>query len=164
MAYRALFESEKGKPPRKDQDGKIIPPKLPDHINRLRRRTTLAHNAIIRERQKSGAPANNTGNWTYVCAIRLPQGVADNIVDLQTKFGLAKPDGSGKYGFSHRDYGKDINLTFNSQTGNPQTMYSVLIGPKDPATPLNEEEIAHITSRNCMVDFLTHLNGKYPKQ
>jgi hypothetical protein len=158
-AYKSMREAEKNKPPKKDESGKIIPPRLPDNISRLRRRVTMAHNCIVREDQEQGPPSNNATNWSFVHAIRLPQGVADSVVDLQVKFGAPNPAG-GKYGFSHKDFGKDIYLSYNSQAGTPTAMYSVVVGPKDPPTPLTADELKHGPH---LVNFLEHLNGKYPK-
>lgn len=157
LAFKALYASEKGKPQQKDANGKPLRPQLPDQIKRMNRRITMATNAIIRELQQQGAPQNNSNNWTFVHPVRLPQGVADKIVDLQAKFGAKNP-GGGTFGFNHKDNGKDIYISYSSQEKNPNEMYKVLIGPNDPTTPLKPEEMSQ---QPHLVNFIEHL--KYPK-
>jgi hypothetical protein len=158
LAWKAVAASEKGKPVKKDAEGKIIKAKPPERIAKSNRRITMASNAIIRELQEQGAPANNTGQWTFVHPIRIPQGAADKIVEAQAKYGVKKPDGSGHFGFNDKTHGKDLGLTFNPDAAVPAEMYVLGISKDTPVKALTEEEMKHAPH---LVDFLKHL--KYPK-
>jgi hypothetical protein len=158
QAWNAVNAAAKGKPVEKDKEGKIIKPRLPERITRASRKITMASNAIIRELQAQGAPGNNTGSWTYVHPIRLPSGAADEIVDKQNKFGVKKPDGSGRFGFNHKDHGKDILITMNPNPKTPAGTYVIDSGVNDPVSPLTADEMAQ---QKFLVNFVEHI--KFPK-
>jgi len=149
-------------PVEKDKDGKNRKA-LPDRIKRINARLTMAHNAIIREIQQQGAPQNNTGGWSFIHPIRLPQGASNLLAEKEERFGhkYQEQDEAGKFftrvaGFAHAKYGKDVAISYNSKL-DAQKMYQIDIGPRDPVTPLTEEEKAH---RNHLIDFASLM--KYP--
>lgn len=149
-------------PIEKDKDGKNRKA-VPERIKRMNARLTMAHNAIVREVQQQGAPQNNSGNWTFIYPIRLPQGAANLLAEKEERFGhrYQEKDENGNTfsrigGFAHALYGKDIAITYNSGA-DAQKMYQIDVGPRDPVTPLTDEEKSH---RNHLIDFASLM--KYP--
>lgn len=156
---RQVYDSA---PTEKDKEGKNRKI-LPDRIKRMSSRLTMAHNAIIREIQNQGAPQNNTGGWTFIHPIRLPQGASNLLAEKEERFGhkYQEQDGNGKFftriaGFAHALYGKDIAISYNSKF-DAQKMYQIDVGPRDPVTPLTEEEKSH---KHHLIDFAAAM--KYP--
>jgi hypothetical protein len=124
----------------------------PDSIKRMSGRLTMACNAVIRDIQSAGAPANNTGKWTYVHPIRIPQGLAATLVGLAEK--LNKIDGK-VYPLTDRNYGRDLLISFDSQSKDKNKIYQVQVGDR---TKLTDDELAQ---QEFLIDFASHL--KYPE-
>lgn len=121
---------------------------IPDEIKKIKRKVTLAQNAICREIQKAG-PTASAQNWSPIVQLRLPSGAADTIVNKQDKFNNKNP-------LSSKDHGRDIHITYNSKAKEAAKTYSIDLG--DP-TPLKPEEV---TYQPHLVDFIQYL--KYPKE
>lgn len=128
---------------------------LPKHVKQVARKKTMATNAIVRELQEQGPPANNTGNWSFVVPLRLTQGTSEKIRKLAEKIQPKSPDGV-PYAINHKTEGRDLLISFNSQEKVADQMYSVIHGDKKPLT---EEELAH---SKYLTDFAAHI--KYPNQ
>jgi len=119
-----------------------------ESLKGITRRLVMASNAIVRDIQSAGPPANNTGKWTFVHPIKVPQGFADTIAEKQEKFNKV---GGVMYGFSHKDHGRDLLISYNSASKEPAKMYQLDLGDK---TALKPEELQH---GSFLVDFLSHL-------
>lgn len=128
---------------------------LPKHIKQVGRRKTMATNAIVRELQEQGPPANNTGAWSFIVPLRLTQGVSDKIKKLADKVQPKGPSGI-PFAINHKTEGRDLLISFNSQEKIPDQMYQVIHGDKKPLT---EEELGH---SKFLTDFGAHI--KYPNQ
>ena len=128
---------------------------LPKHIKQVGRRKTMATNAIVRELQEQGPPANNTGSWSFIVPLRLTQGVSDKIKKLADKVQPKGPSGI-PFAINHKTEGRDLLISFNSQEKVPDQMYTVIHGDRKPLT---EEEIGHT---KFLTDFGAHI--KYPNQ
>lgn len=125
---------------------------LPSNIQRMSRRLTMASNVIVRELQQQGPPANAQG-WSFIRAIRLPQGFGKTLKEKQDK--LNKRDGQ-IYPLNHITEGRDLMISYNSQSENKNNIYSLDLGN---VVPLTEDEMKH---QPFLVNF--HSFMKYPKQ
>jgi hypothetical protein len=137
------------------QLAKIKYKEWPDAIKRIAPKTTMATNAIVREIQQAGAPANNAAGWTFIQPVKVPEGFSNTIKEKMDKFNKI----AGKvYGFNHKDHGKDLLITYNSQSKEPSKMYQLDLGEK---SPLTQEEMAHA---KYLIDFQAALSKTgYPK-
>lgn len=120
------------------------------NAQKMSAKPTMAINAIIRDIQEQGAPTG-AKDWTYIAPLKFPKGVSETIVDLAKKYNK-KQGGSPEefYGFNHNKFGKDLNISFNSQA-DASKMYSVIPGDR---TPLTEEEQ---TQGHNLVDFASQI-------
>jgi hypothetical protein len=127
----------------------------PDAIQRITAKTTMASNAIVREIQQQGAPSNNAGGWTFIQPVKFPEGFSNTIKEKTDKFNKV----AGKvWGFNHKDHGKDLLITYNSQAKEKAKMYQLDVGDKTVLTP---EEMAHA---KYLIDFQSELaKTGYPK-
>jgi len=148
----------------KGKDGKTFKvADLNDDLQKIKARTTFCTNAISRDLQTQGPPSNNSGKWSYLVPLKIPQGCSNKLIDAQDKFNKHKvQDATGQmiekvFGLHHRYYGKDVMISYNSKAPNPSDQYQIYLGPKEPVTPLTDEELGHAGS---LVNFLEHL--KYP--
>jgi hypothetical protein len=128
---------------------------LPKHIKQVGRKKTMATNAISRELQEQGPPANNVKEWSYIVALRLTQGTSTKIQKLAEKIQPKGPNGV-PYAINHKTHGRDLLISYNSQEKVADQMYSVIHGD---VKPLTEEELAH---SKYLTDFGAHI--KYPNQ
>lgn len=137
---------------------------LDDDLKGIKARVTFCSNAISRDLQLQGPPANNAGKWSFIVPIKIPQGCAGKLKDAQDKFNKHRvDDGNGGtvekiFGLHHRQYGKDFSISYNSAT-DPNNQYNVYLGPKDPVAPLTADELGY---SSFLVDFAAHL--KFPDQ
>lgn len=131
--------------------GKVDYDKWHPSLKGMGARSTMGMNAIVRDLQQQGPPGNQK-DWTFVHPIKVPKGVSETIVDLAKKYnkkpGATKPE--DYFGFNHAQYGKDLNISYNSQA-DASKMYSIIPGDR---TPLTEEELAHAP---YMVDIASHV-------
>jgi hypothetical protein len=112
----------------------------------------MATNIIVRQWQEQGPPANNIGNWSFIAAVRFPQGVASTLRELQDRF---CKKGGQTYALNHKTEGKDVLIAYNSQSKDVNKMYSIQLGA---TTALTEEELSHAS---FLTDFGSQI--KYPK-
>lgn len=136
----------------KDPKDKVEWKDLPQKITKMSRRTTMAQNAIIRELQAQGAPSNSA-SWTFIRPIRFPQGFSKTLKEHQTKFN--KRDGQ-EWALNHKTEGRDLQLSYNSQSDDKNKIYMLMLGE---ITPLTDAEIAQAPH---LTDFASFM--KYPKQ
>lgn len=152
---KALEERNKNAPI-DPQTGKAKPIEwkdLPSNVTRLSRRLTMATNAIIRDLQLQGPPTNNSQGWSFIRPLRLPQGFSATIKEKQEKFN--KRDGK-VYALNHQTEGKDLQISYNSNSQKVADIYMMELGLN---TPLTEEEMAQGGS---LTNFASHM--KYPAQ
>lgn len=126
---------------------------LPAHISKMSRRMTMATNAIIRDLQTQGAPSNNAEKWSYIRPMRFPQGFAKTIREQQDKFN--KRDGK-VYQLNHLTEGKDLQISYNSQSDDKNKIYVLNLGQITPLTPAELGQEAFLTNFGQYM--------KYPKQ
>lgn len=138
------------------QLGKIKFKDWPEPIQRMAPKTTMASNAIIRELQQAGAPSNNAAAWTFIQQVKFPEGFSNTLKENTDKLNKI----AGKvYGFNHKDHGKDLLISYNSQAKEKAKMYQMQMGER---TPLTAEELAHA---KYLVDFHAKLlEVGYPKE
>lgn len=155
MAYKTV-EGEYYVDPK---DGKKKQVGLPDNLKKLGRRITMAQNAIVRELQEQGPPANGKG-WSFIRPLQITQGFADTLVTKRDAFNKGPEKGpDGKpivYEFNHMQRGRDLLITYNKSSVDKNKIYSLDLGEKTSLTP------AELEHAPFLVDFATHI--KYPKQ